>query len=79
MQVDSRVKEASAGAETRILRFRDVVTRTGLSRSTVYGRIRAGDFPAPVPLGSGRAVGFLEGEVCDWINSLAERRSWSRT
>ena len=60
--------------DTRILRFPEVVNRTGLSRSSVYGRIRSGDFPAPVPLGSGRAVGFLEREVNGWIASLVDRR-----
>lgn len=60
--------------DSRILRFPEVVNRTGLSRSSVYGRIRTGDFPAPVPLGAGRAVGFLEREVNGWIASLAERR-----
>lgn len=61
--------------DTRILRFPEVVNRTGLSRSTVYGRIRAGDFPTPVPLGDGRAVGFIEGEVSAWIEALANTRS----
>lgn len=54
----------------RILRFPEVVNRTGLSRSSVYGRIRAGEFPTPVALGSGRAVGFLESDVQSWIDSL---------
>lgn len=60
--------------QPRILRFPEVVTRTGLSRSSVYGRIKAGEFPAPVPLGDGRAVGFLEQEVSQWIHSLAQSR-----
>lgn len=62
------------GNQPRILRFPEVVTRTGLSRSSVYGRIKAGDFPAPVPLGEGRAVGFIEREVSQWIESLAGTR-----
>jgi prophage regulatory protein len=61
--------------DSRILRFPEVVAKTGLSRSTVYGRIRSGEFPAPVPLGSGRAVGFLKGEVEGWIVAMAARRS----
>lgn len=61
--------------QARILRFPEVVSRTGLSRSSVYGRIRSGEFPAPVPLGYGRAVGFLEREVSDWIETLVEQRS----
>jgi prophage regulatory protein len=60
---------------SRILRLPEVVKRTGLSRSSVYGRIRAGEFPAPVHLGAGRAIGFLEREIHGWIDSLAERRT----
>lgn len=51
----------------RVLRVSEVVKRTGLCKSTVYARIRAGDFPKPVPLGKGRAVGFLEHEVDQWF------------
>jgi prophage regulatory protein len=63
--------------DIRILRFPEVVSRTGLSRSTVYGRIRAGEFPPPVPLGGGRAVGFVEREVNSWIDSMMTRRGGS--
>lgn len=49
-----------------ILRLPDVKARTGLSRSTIYLRIAAGTFPRPVPLG-GRAVGWLESEIQNWI------------
>jgi prophage regulatory protein len=49
-----------------ILRLPAVKTRTGLSRSTIYLRIAEGRFPKPVSLG-GRAVGWLEAEVQDWL------------
>lgn len=50
-----------------IMRRREVERRTGLSRSTIYERIRAGGFPAPVSLG-GKAVGWIEHEVNRWLN-----------
>jgi prophage regulatory protein len=56
--------------ERKILRFPQVVERTGLSRSSLYGRVKSGEFPAPVQLGIGRAVGFLEREVSAWIAAL---------
>lgn len=56
----------------RILRFPDVVTKTGLSKSAIYGRIRSSEFPAPVPLGP-RAVGFVEQEINDWLKQLINR------
>lgn len=51
---------------TVFLRLPTVKNRTGLSRSTIYLRIAEGDFPKPIPLG-GRAVGWLEAEVNEWI------------
>lgn len=61
--------------QIRILRFPEVVSRTGLSRSSVYGRIKAGEFPSPVQLGPGRAVGFIEQDVATWIASLSQQRT----
>ncbi len=52
---------------TAILRLPTVKARTGLSRSTIYLRISEGRFPKPVSLG-GRAVGWIEEEVDDWLN-----------
>ena len=50
-----------------MLRRKQVESRTGLSRSTIYQYIRNGAFPAPIPLGA-RAVGWLESEVSAWIS-----------
>jgi prophage regulatory protein len=52
--------------EPAFLRRRQVQTRTGLSRSTIYQYIKDGVFPTPVPLGP-RAVGWLESDVSEWI------------
>ncbi len=57
-----------------ILRRKQVEARTGLSRSTIYQRIADGTFPKAVNLG-GRAVGWLESEIEDW---LAQRVQASR-
>ena len=61
---------------TAILRLPLVMARTGLSRSTIYLRISEGRFPKPVSLG-GRAVGWIEAEVNDWLNQqiAASRKS----
>ena len=56
---------------TTILRFPAVKARTGLSRSTIYLRIAEGSFPKPVSLG-GRAVGWIEAEVNDWLKQQIE-------
>ena len=59
----------------RILRRKQVEVRTGLSRSTIYARIKAGTFPAPVSLGP-RAVGWIEGDVHRWLSDRIEA-GWS--
>lgn len=54
-----------------VLRLPTVKARTGLSRSTIYLRVAEGSFPAPVSLG-GRAVGWIEAEVNDWLGKRIE-------
>lgn len=56
-----------------ILRLPAVKVRTGLSRSTIYLRISDGNFPRPVQLG-GRAVGWVETEIDDWLLYQIENR-----
>ena len=60
----------------RIIRLREVMERTGLARSTVYKYVEDGIFPKSVPLG-GRAVGWVEQEVEDWIVARIEERDRS--
>jgi prophage regulatory protein len=55
----------------RILRLPAVKEVTGLSRSTVYLRIAEGKFPKPLSLG-GRAVGWLESDIHDWLQQRIE-------
>ncbi len=57
----------------RLLHYREVVARTGLSRTTIWRLVRAGDFPRPVRISPGR-TGFLEDEVSDWIETKRTAR-----
>ncbi len=57
----------------RIIRLKDVISTTGLSRSTIYKYIKENTFPKPVDLG-GRAVGWVEEEVTDWVLTRIEMR-----
>ena len=54
-----------------ILRLPAVMTRTGLSRSTIYLRVAQHSFPRPIALG-GRAVGWVEREVEEWLTQKIE-------
>ena len=57
----------------KILRLKDVMITTGLSRSTIYSYISEGIFPKSVTLGS-RAVGWVESEVLEWIIARIRER-----
>lgn len=54
-------------------RLPQVRARTGLSRSEIYRRIAAGDFPKPIKLGA-RASAWVEREVTTWIESRIAAR-----
>lgn len=49
-----------------LLRLPKVMQRTGLSRSTIYLRMDAGEFPKSIQIGS-RSVAWLSREIDDWI------------
>ncbi|MBN4063159.1 AlpA family transcriptional regulator [Cardiobacterium sp. AH-315-I02] len=50
----------------KIIRLPQVQSLTALSRSAIYERIAKGTFPSQINLG-GRAVGWSELQVCNWI------------
>lgn len=54
-------------------RLPKVRARCGLSRSEIYRRIAAGDFPKPIKLGE-RASAWAEHEVTAWIASRIAAR-----
>lgn len=54
--------------QDRIIRERKVRERVGLSRSTIWRKIRAGIFPAPIRLGP-QSIGWFEAEITAWLNS----------
>tara|TARA_R110000868_G_scaffold148473_4_gene370427 strand:+ start:353 stop:553 length:201 start_codon:yes stop_codon:yes gene_type:complete len=58
----------------RILRRPAVEAITGLSRSTIYQNMQAGEFPKPIRLGA-KAVGWVESEIVDWIEARIDERS----
>ncbi len=50
----------------KILRCRDVLETTGLSRSTIYRMMERDEFPKPTKLGA-RAIGWRQSVVRGWI------------
>jgi prophage regulatory protein len=51
-----------------LIRSREVQARTGLPKSSLHNKVKAGAFPAPVKLGP-RAVAWRESDVDAWIES----------
>jgi prophage regulatory protein len=57
----------------KIVRISGVVTKTGLSRSTLWRLTKAGSFPAPVTLAA-RAVGWFDDEIDAYLEARAAER-----
>lgn len=55
-------------APDRILRLKPVLARTGLTRSTLYRKMKQGKFPGNIKL-SERCTGWRESAVTDWMRN----------
>ena len=53
----------------RILRTKEIVKLTGWSRTTIWRKVRSGDFPAPLALGP-NSNGWTEELYASWLASL---------
>ncbi len=58
--------------DTQMLRAPEVMARTGLSRVTIWRRVRAGTFPAPTELGA-NSIGWPASEISAWIETRPRR------
>lgn len=58
--------------EQDILRAPEVLARTGLSRTTIWRKVRAGTFPAPIELGA-NSIGWRVSEIQGWLESRNRR------
>jgi prophage regulatory protein len=56
----------------RIIRMRTVLDRTGLSRSTIYRKMKEGTFPAKIGI-SANGASWHESDVDRWV---ADPRGW---
>lgn len=60
------MEERPVSNSERIIRLDTVLTRTGLSRSTLYRKIAEGSFPRQIPI-SVHGAGWHESAVSRWI------------
>ena len=58
--------------ETQMLRAPEVMSRTGLSRVTIWRRVRDGTFPAPTELGQ-NSIGWPASVISEWLASRPRR------
>ena len=52
----------------RMLRRKEVETISGLSRSSIYSLMQAGEFPKQIKL-STKSVAWVESEILDWLSA----------
>ena len=55
--------------ESGIVRLPEVMRLTGLSKTTIHRRYRAGSFPRPLRLGP-QSIGWRREEIVEWLDSL---------
>jgi len=60
-------------APARLIRFPEVIKRTGKSRASIYEAMKVGRFPTTIKLGP-RSVAFIEEEIDAWIEDLTAVR-----
>jgi prophage regulatory protein len=56
----------TVSAPGRLMRGREVFSIVALSRTTVWRRVRAATFPAPVSLGTTR-IAWRESDIAAWL------------
>ncbi|WGK57178.1 AlpA family transcriptional regulator [Pantoea sp. SS70] len=63
-------------SQSRLIRFTEVLRKTGYRKSWIYLLISKDLFPKPIKLGV-RSVAFIEEEVDQWIaNKISESRKF---
>lgn len=63
-----------SGGPDRLVRLPTVISRTGLSRSTIYEKIAEGTFPKQIRL-SKSSVGWRESQLDQWIEDPPSYRA----
>lgn len=56
-----------------LIRLPIVKARTGLSKSTIYARVKEELFPKPVPLGNSLSA-WIEDEIDAWVEARISAR-----
>ncbi|MEH8124075.1 AlpA family transcriptional regulator [Aeromonas veronii] len=57
----------------KLLKLKDVISMTSLSKASIYRQVNAGTFPAPVRTGP-RSVAWVVSEIESWIEEKRNLR-----
>jgi len=63
----------NTSSQLRILRLPAVREKTGYPTTTIYDKMKRGEFPRPVELGP-HSVGWVESEVDEHLRGLIAKR-----
>lgn len=63
----------SENMKVKIVRIKEVVSITGLSRATIYRYMDENTFPKSISLGK-NSVGWIESEIHQWVENLVANR-----
>jgi prophage regulatory protein len=69
--INSHEGEYMQEQSTRLIRLKEVIAMTGLSRASVYKFVSENKFPAQISLGY-RCVAWVESEVQQWIDQRVQ-------
>ena len=56
----------------RIIRLKEVQSKTGLGKTSIYELMKAGAFPTSIKI-IGNHVGWVESEIEEWIIQLIKK------
>ena len=78
-----KLEQKNNKPKNKLIRFPEVMSRTGYGRSSIYRKMEDGSFPKSLKLGGppkdpnefdSRAIAWIEVEVDQWIESRIEDR-----
>ena len=79
-----KLAQATEKPKRSFIRLNEVISRTGYGRTSIYRKMEEGTFPKSLKLGGPpkdpdsfdcRAVGWIEHEVDQWVESIIEERN----
>jgi len=78
-----KLEQKNNKPKNKLIRFPEVMSRTGYGRTSIYRKMEDGSFPKSLKLGGppkdpnvfdSRAIAWIENEVDQWIESRIEDR-----